>query len=155
MSGVWQEGPDLACGWYADIRDQIQAFKAGDPATVQRLAEGVAAVLLDWKDSLADSVLVPLPPSVAYRLCPTYPGSRLVALVSGWCGLADGSHVLRRHTSVPPRSRDVQVHLASLEVSEAEKVHGRPVVWFDDVPTTGATAQAGRQLLRAAGASPI
>ena len=73
--------------------------------------------------------------------------------------LQDGRTLLRRITTVPKATeggpRDVDLHMATIQVTNPGSVAGKVVCIVDDVWTTGATLTACERLMASAGASQI
>jgi predicted amidophosphoribosyltransferase len=118
-----------------DVADKLRELLRGGPcvcvvvpsSTAGRHSDGLAAILRN----VADMV-----PNVTLEI-----------------------DVLRRHTTIPKLatggSREIAVHVNSIEISEPGRIAGRRILLLDDICTSCNSMEACRQLLLDAGAEEV
>jgi phosphoribosylpyrophosphate synthetase len=86
-------------------------------------------------------------------------GIRDLAQLLAGNGRTDATSCLVRHTTIPKLAcggdRKMEVHLNSINVTDAHLIRGREVLLLDDITTTGNSLRACRILLEQNGASLV
>ena len=144
-------------GYQDEFSQRVLEFKQGYPFIVSKFAEDVVN-LIKFRE-LEPDIIVPIPGSSAGKIGQGH--RQLVDYVSQTLGIQNGTGVLVRKISVP------SAHLAgSLEerpkealhnfsISCTGDIHDLRVLLFDDILTTGATANACIKKLFRCGASEV
>lgn len=117
----------------------------------------LASLELDCAD---DTLIAIVPGSTAAATNGGRPLGQVAGRLANWNGVLRAEvDALLRHTTIVKLAhggdRRIEVHLASVHVSEPALVAGKDVFLIDDVATTGHSLLACRQLLGQAGARRV